>query len=194
MLVEIITLMNLNEIPIHKNSPIVVNAIVEIPKGERAKYEYNKTYEVFQLDRCLTSAMAYPANYGFIPKTLGEDNDPLDIIIYNDISIAMGSLVECKIVGMLDMVDGGENDHKIIGVPLYHSRINEYNSYEDLDGLFLKITENFFEHYKDLNEKEVKINGWRGPIEAKEVIDRSIVGNCSYKAYKAPVNVGDLEL
>jgi inorganic pyrophosphatase len=186
--------MNLYDIPIHKNSPIVVNAIVEIPKGTRAKYEYDKDYEVFKLDRCLTSAMAYPANYGFIPKTLGEDNDPLDIIIYNDIAIEMGSLVECKIVGMLDMVDGGENDHKIVGVPVYHSRVNEYNSIEDLDDLFLKITENFFLHYKDLNDKEVQINGWCEPHKAKEVIDRSIIGNCSSKAYKAPVNFGELEL
>tara|TARA_R110002020_G_scaffold347796_3_gene561466 strand:- start:714 stop:1265 length:552 start_codon:yes stop_codon:yes gene_type:complete len=181
--------MNLYDVPIHKNSPTIINTIVEIPKGTNAKYEYHPAYEIFRLDRCLSSAMAYPANYGFIPQTKAEDNDPLDIIIYNNIPIDRGTLVECKVVGMLDMVDEGLNDHKIIGIPLYHSRVNDFNSYEDLDEMFLKITENFFKHYKDLNDKEVKVNSWCGPHEAKQVINNSNLGSYNSKAFKVPVSV-----
>ena len=167
--------MNLYNIPTHKNSPEYVNSVIEIPKGTNAKYEYDTELEMFVMDRCLISAMSYPANYGFIPKTHAEDGDPLDIIIFNNIPIDRGVLVRCKVVGALDMIDGGEKDYRIIGIPEYHSKCNEYNCYKDLDPLFLKVAANFFKHYKDLNGKAVTINSWLGASQARDIVRDSTI-------------------
>jgi inorganic pyrophosphatase len=96
---------NLELIATNSSSPRVVNAVVEIPKGTSAKYEYNPELDMFQLDRCLPSSMIYPCTYGFVPSTFAEDNDPLDILIYNDVPIQRGTLVECNVIGALDMTD-----------------------------------------------------------------------------------------
>ena len=87
----------------HESSPKVINAIVEIPKDTSAKYEYNADLDTFQLDRCLPSSMKYPCSYGFVPSTLAEDDDPLDILIYNNVPIERGTIVECNVIGALDM-------------------------------------------------------------------------------------------
>ena len=162
--------MNLYKIPTHKNSPKIVNVIVEIPKGTSAKYEYNEKLEVFEYDRSLTSAMTYPCSYGFIPSTLGEDGDALDFLVYNSTPIERGTLVECKVLGLLDMEDEGEKDYKIIGVPTSH--IRRYCSLKNIDKMFLKISKNFFQHYKDLNNKEVKVLDWHEKEKAHEIINK----------------------
>ncbi len=162
---------SLYNIPSHKNSPHLVYAVVEIPKGTSAKYEYDPVLEAFVYDRSLLSAMSYPASYGFIPNTLAEDGDALDILIYNSTPIERGTIVECKVLGVLDMVDEGQKDYKIIGVPTSHVR--KYESMKDLDPLFLKVCKNFFIHYKDLNNKEVDVFGWHGANLAKQIIGLS---------------------
>ena len=164
---------NLYNIPTHKSSPDLVYAVIEIPKGISAKYEYDKNLNAFIYDRSLLSAMTYPASYGFIPSTLGEDGDALDILVYNSTPIERGTIVECKVLGVLDMIDEGQKDYKVIGVPTSH--IRDYNSMEDLDPLFLKICKNFFIHYKDLNEKKVDVFGWHGKHLAKQIIGLSEV-------------------
>ena len=118
--------MNLYNIPIHQKSPNIANAIVEIPKGTSVKYEYDKDLGVFKYDRSLTSAMTYPCSYGYIPNTLGEDGDPLDFLVYNATPIDRATLVECKVIAVLDMEDDGEKDYKILGVPTSHVR-RHYN-------------------------------------------------------------------
>ena len=112
--------------------------------------------------------MVYPANYGFIPSTLADDDDPLDILIYNTIPIDRGVLVDCLVVGVLDMEDDGDKDYKILGAPVSH--IKEYNELGDIDSLFLKVTQNFFAHYKDLNNKMVKIFDWHPKEIAYDII------------------------
>ena len=108
--------MNLYNLPTHKESPKRVNAIVEIPKDTNVKYEYDPIHSVFSYDRSLISAMVYPSSYGFIPSTLAEDGDALDILIYNAVPIQTGTLVECRVIGVLDMEDDGFKDFKILGI------------------------------------------------------------------------------
>jgi len=170
--------MNLYHLSTHNLSPKIVNAVIEIPKGTSAKYEYHKD-GYFIYDRSLTSAMVYPASYGFIPNTLAEDGDALDVLIYNSTPIDRGTVVECEVLGVLDMEDEDSEgklnkDYKILCVPTSH--IRNYRSLKDIDPLFLKISKNFFLHYKDLNEKQVNVFDWRGKAVAQKIIK-----NCSNK-------------
>lgn len=160
--------MNLYNIPTHKNSPELINAVIEIPRGTSAKYEYDKELSIFRLDRCLQSAMVYPANYGFIPNTLAADGDPLDVVVFNRTPIQRGTLVECKVLGSLNMEDNGAKDYKILAVPTSHYRT--YDTLSDIEDLFLDVTRNFFEHYKDLNQTTVKVGKWHGKQRAHEII------------------------
>ena len=169
--------MNLYKIPPHKNSPEIVEAVVEIPKGKSAKYEYDPE-GYFRYDRSLTSAMVYPASYGFIPSTIADDGDALDILVYNRVPIYRGTVVECKVIGVLDMEDEGSTvgihkDYKILGVPTSHVR--SYNSLKDIDPMFLEISKNFFLHYKELNNKQVKVFDWHEKDKAYEIIGESII-------------------
>lgn len=159
---------NLELIEINESSPRVINAIVEIPKGTSAKYEYNAELDTFQLDRCLPSSMKYPCSYGFVPSTLAEDNDPLDILIYNETPIDRGTLVECNVIGVLDMKDSGGQDWKILGTPTSHVR--KYRSIRDIDPMFIKVASYFFKHYKDLNNKYVEVGEWYGKQKAFNII------------------------
>jgi inorganic pyrophosphatase len=160
---------NLYSLPSHKKSPQLVNAVIEIPKGTSAKYEYHKDGYFFY-DRSLSSSMVYPASYGFIPQTLGDDGDALDILVYNSTPIERGTVVECKVIGVLDMDDEGDKDYKILGVPTSHVR--RYNSLNNIDNLFLDITKNFFLHYKDLNKKTVNVYDWHEKNVAHEIIKK----------------------
>lgn len=165
--------MNLYKIPVHKNSPEIINAIIEIPRGTSAKYEYDMELGVFRLDRCLQSAMMYPANYGFIPGTLADDGDPLDVLIFNRTPIDRGTLVECRTIGVLNMDDDGKKDYKILAVPVNHYRV--YNTLHDIEDLFLDVTKNFFEHYKDLNDKVVEVGKWHGKQRAQNIIMKDTI-------------------
>jgi|TARA_R100001163_G_C5012392_1_gene157855 inorganic pyrophosphatase len=163
---------NLELIETNSGSPRVVNAVVEIPKGTSAKYEYNPELDMFQLDRCLPSSMIYPCTYGFVPSTFAEDNDPLDILIYNDVPIQRGTLVECNVIGALDMTDSGGRDWKILGTPTSH--VKKYRSLKDIDPMFLKIASYFFRHYKDLNKSYVKVGDWHGKEKTFNVIKECV--------------------
>jgi len=164
--------MNLYNIPTHNRSPKIVNTIIEIPKDTNVKYEYNPSYSVFSYDRSLISAMVYPCSYGFIPSTLAEDGDALDVLVYNAMPIQTGTLVECRVIGVLDMEDEGFKDYKILCAPTSH--IKKYRSLKDIDPNFLKICKNFFSHYKDLNDKKVKVLNWHEKEYAYKVINKTI--------------------
>lgn len=168
--------MNLYKIKQHKNFPKTIEAVVEIPKGTSAKYEYDDR-GFFRYDRSLISAMVYPASYGFIPKTLAEDGDALDVLVYNRIPIDRGTVVECNVLGVLDMEDEDSNgamnkDYKILAVPTSHVR--DYNSLKDVDPHFLQICKNFFSHYKDLNNQKVKVLNWHEKEVAWDIINKNI--------------------
>ena len=161
--------MNLAErIPIGKKFPDTINCIIEIPKGTSAKYEYNEELDIFQLARCLYSSMIYTASYGFIPQTHALDNDPLDVIVYNNIPIQTGALVEVRPIATLDMTDNGSKDYKVVGVPTSHVR--EYRSLKDLEAHWVSTTLNFFSHYKDLEDKVVQVDGWLSKSKTKKII------------------------
>lgn len=134
--------MNLYNISRHPESPQKVYGVVEIPKDTNVKYEYRPDLEAFIYDRSLISAMVYPANYGFIPSTKAEDGDALDLLVYNNTPIERGTIVECRVIGVLDMEDDGEKDYKILGTPISHVR--KYKGLSDIDPQFLKNMSKLF--------------------------------------------------
>ena len=164
--------MNLvNRIPIGDNSPCVINCIIEIPKGTSTKYEYDEDLDIIKLNRCLYSSMNYPGSYGFIPQTLALDDDPLDVIVYNNTPINSGALVEVTPIATVDMTDNGDKDYKVVCVPTSH--IKQYRSIKDLEAHWVSKTLNFFTHYKELEDKKVIIDGWLSKTCTKKIIKDS---------------------
>jgi inorganic pyrophosphatase len=173
---------NYLELPVGAKSPNVVNAVIEIPYQGRMKFEYDKQLEVFKLDRNLYSPVHYPGDYGFLPSTLGDDGDPLDVLVLVDEPSFPGCLQEVRPIGLMEMIDGGEGDEKILAVGCANPRFFDITSYEQIHPHKLKEIVHFFSTYKDLEGKTVKIEGWRDVNYAYEVINKSIE---AYKAKKA---------
>jgi len=165
--------MNLYDLPIHAQSPKIVRSVIEIEEGSKNKYEYNGDLGVFEYDRCLTSAMVYPASYGFIPNTLCDDGDPLDVLVVSPEPIKRATVVNTKVLGVLDMDDEGAKDYKIIGVPTHYSK--KYFNLNSLEPSFLQIAKNFFSHYKDLSLSgdKVKVYQWHKKEVAFDIINES---------------------
>src|SRR6478735_129916 len=137
-------------VPYGSQAPRIVNAIIEIPQGSRAKYEIDKPSGLLRLDRVIYSSFYYPANYGFIPQTYGDDNDPLDILVLSQIDIQPLCIIEAKVIGVMRMLDQGEGDDKIIAVALNDMSVNHINEIEELPTHFILELRNFFEDYKKL--------------------------------------------
>ena len=154
--------------------PDEVTAIIEIPRGSRNKYELDKDTGMFKLDRVLYSAVHYPGDYGFIPRTLHEDNDPLDIIVRIDEPTFPGCQIACRPIGVLKMLDRGEPDDKILAVPSQDPPGVEYYDIADVPRHYLAEIEHFFQIYKDLEGKRVQIVGWEKSEVAMQVIMESI--------------------
>jgi len=169
-----------HRVSIGENAPDLVNGIIEIPKNTRAKYELDKETGMLKMDRVLYSAMYYPANYGFIPQTYCDDNDPLDILVLSQVTIVPMCLVNAKVIGVMRMLDGGELDDKIIAVANDDMSVNHINDISQLPGHFFKELKNFFEDYKKLENKKVLVEDFQNAQVAKEVIEQSIV---DYKKY-----------
>lgn len=168
-------LMNINS---GRDVPDEINVIIEIPMhGEPVKYEVDKTTGALFVDRFMSTAMYYPANYGYIPNTLSEDGDPVDVLVVTPVPLISGSAIPCRVVGMLKMTDEAGVDAKLIAVPI-NKLTKMYETVEqhtDLPKHLLLSLEHFFQHYKDLEEnKWVKIDGWEGPDAAKQEIMASI--------------------
>jgi inorganic pyrophosphatase len=149
-----------------------VLAFVEIPSGSRNKYEYNEERGQFMLDRVLYSSVHYPTDYGFIPDTLADDGDHLDILVLVHEPTFPGCLIETRVLGGLDMADEKGNDFKVLAVPVGDPRFNEYQKLEDVHEYRLKEIETFFATYKLLEEKETEVLGWHGLAEARNVIQQ----------------------
>jgi inorganic pyrophosphatase len=155
------------------DSPEIVRAIVEIPRGSANKYEYDKSLEVFRLDRALYSPMHYPGDYGFIPGTLAEDGDPMDILVLVDQPSFTGCLMEARPVGVLNMVDQMRPDQKILAVPNRNPRFESIHTVDQVFPHVIREIEYFFSIYKELQGMKTKMEGWAGPREARKVITES---------------------
>ena len=163
------------DLPAGPTPPEVVTAVIEIPQGSRNKYELDKDSGLFKLDRVLYSAVHYPGDYGLIPRTLHEDNDPLDVLVMIKEPTFTGCLIDVRPVGVLKMLDKGEPDDKILAVPCEDPAHGEYFDIADLPGHYLREIEHFFAIYKDLEGKRVEVVGWEKSEVAMRVIEESIV-------------------
>ena len=150
--------------------PDIIRMIVEIPKNSGNKYEYDKEIGVFRLDRALYSPMHYPGDYGFVPGSLAEDGDPLDVLALVDEPSYPGVLILVRPVGVLHMVDQQEPDQKILAVPNRNPRYDQIRKIEDVFPHNLREIEHFFTIYKELEEKQTRIEGWEGVEAAREII------------------------
>jgi inorganic pyrophosphatase len=152
------------DVPTGTNLPSVVNAIVEIPRGRRSKFEIDKATGLFKLDRYLFTSSHYPGDYGFIPQTLAQDGDALDILIMVNEPTFSGCLIESRVIGLFKMSDRGKNDYKVLGVPNADPLFAEYRSLANVPAHFLLEVEHFFSTYKQLEQASVIPEGW-GPAE-----------------------------
>ncbi len=152
----------------------VVNAIIEIPKNSRAKYELDKDSGLLMLDRVLFSSVYYPANYGFIPQTYCDDNDPLDILVLSQIEMQPLCLVRAKIIGVMRMLDQGEADDKLIAVCANDKSVAHINDITEMPEHFQAEVRHFFEEYKRLEGKEVKIAEFQSAALAKEIFKAAV--------------------
>jgi inorganic pyrophosphatase len=157
-----------------ENVPITVNAIIEIPRNSRAKYELDKTTGMLRLDRVLYSSVYYPANYGFVPQTYCDDHDPLDILVLSQIDMQPLCIVEAKIIGVMRMLDQGEADDKLIAVCANDMSVAHYNDISELSPHFLDELRQFFEMYKKLEHKEVKVEDFENALLAQKILQQSI--------------------
>jgi len=151
----------------------IVNGIIEIPKGTRAKYELDKNSGLLKLDRVLYSSVYYPANYGFIPQSYGEDKDPLDILILSQIELAPLCIVPARVIGVLRMLDNGEADDKIIAVAAGDPSMSHYNDTSELPAHLISETMSFFEDYKKLENKSVVVENFLGKQMAINILQAS---------------------
>jgi inorganic pyrophosphatase len=163
-------MVNYLELPAGPDVPEVVNAIIEIPADGVTKYEYDKKLHVFRVDRNLFSPVHYPGDYGFIPSTLGNDGDPLDVLVLVDTPSFPGCLQEVRPIGALDMIDQGLSDEKILCVGASNPRYKDVANYSEIYPHILKEITHFFSIYKDLEGKRVEVRGWRDADWAKQVI------------------------
>lgn len=170
--------MDLSKIPVGENPPYDVNALIEIPQGgEPVKYEIDKESGAIFVDRFLHTAMYYPGNYGFIPHTLGDDGDPLDILVVGPTPVVPGAVIRCRPVGALIMTDEAGGDEKVLAVPVdqLHPFWRGVESWRSLPVILVEQVAHFFAHYKDLEKgKSVKVSHWADPDETFEMIRRSI--------------------
>ncbi|MCE3043524.1 MULTISPECIES: inorganic diphosphatase [Legionella] len=170
--------MGLMRINSGRDIPNEINVVIEIPMhAEPVKYEVDKESGALFVDRFMATAMYYPANYGYIPNTLSEDGDPVDVLVVTPVPLISGSVIACRILGMLKMTDEKGVDAKLLAVPT-HKLTKMYEgveTYQDLPKPLLLSIEHFFEHYKDLEEgKWVKVDGWAGIEPAREEVLSSV--------------------
>ena len=175
--------MNIDKIRIGEAPPWDVNVIIEVPFGrEPVKYEMDKKSGALYVDRVMHTSMRYPCNYGFVPHTLSEDGDPIDILVASPVEFLSGCIVRCRPIGVLRMKDEKGADEKILAVPVdalnpYYVDIEEYS---DLPKILLEQIVHFFAHYKDLEPgKWVELEGWESSEHAAQLIENAIKRACS---------------
>jgi inorganic pyrophosphatase len=163
-----------HEVSIGENPPEYVNGIIEIPKGSRAKYEIDKDSGLIKLDRVLYASMYYPLNYGFIPQTLGEDHDPLDIVVLTSVTVVPRCLIPSIVIGVMRMIDRGEADDKIIAVAEQDVSVSHIRDVNELPDYLKDELKHFFENYKTLENKKVIVDEFSSKADAMKIILDSI--------------------
>jgi inorganic pyrophosphatase len=154
--------------------PQEFNSIIEIPSGSSVKYELDKASGMIKLDRVLYSAVYYPANYGFIPQTLAEDDDPLDVLVFCQETVVPLTLIHARTIGLMTMIDGGKKDHKIIAIATEDPEFNSYREAAEMPTHRLSMLRRFFQDYKQLEGKAVEVDEISPPREAYPVIEDAL--------------------
>lgn len=167
--------MNLwHEISSGEDAPDIINVIIECPKGTKNKYEIDKETGLIKLDRAMKSAQDYPFDYGFVPQSLWDDGDALDVVLLSTYPLACGILVEARPVAVMGMIDCGEGDDKIIAVPKSDPRWDGVKNLADINPHTLKEIQHFFETYKSIEGKKVSVKGFRGKKEAVAAVKKGL--------------------
>lgn len=163
-----------HDVELGAEAPDIVQAIIEIPKGSKAKYELDKASGMLRLDRVLYSSVHYPANYGFMPHTLGDDHDPLDILVLSQIDLEPLCIVSSKVIGVMRMLDNGEADDKIIAVAAADMSVAHMNDISDLPAHIGNEILQFFREYKRLENKTVEVDKLQDAAMAKKILSKAI--------------------
>lgn len=171
--VSLATRQNRLNLPLGERAPDEINVIVEIPSGSRNKYEYDKSLDIFRLDRALHSPIFYPGDYGFVPRTLALDDDPLDVLILVSEPTFSGCLVAARPIGLLRMIDDGKEDDKVLAVPVGEPDYADVHNYTQIFQHQLRKIQHFFETYKLLEGKQTSTTGWEDAATARRVIIES---------------------
>jgi inorganic pyrophosphatase len=161
---------NYLNLPIGEHAPDEINTVIEIPRGDTNKYEYDKQLHVFRLDRNLHSPVHYPGDYGFIPSTLSEDADPLDVLVLVDAPSFTGCVMNVRPIGMLSMIDQGREDEKILAVGTNNPIYKNVRDYDELYPHLMLEIEHFFTIYKTLEAKTTQVKGWHDAAQARQVV------------------------
>lgn len=165
------------------NVPRLFTAVIEIPMGSNVKYELDKATGLLRLDRVLYSAVYYPANYGFIPQTFAEDDDPLDVLVLCQEAVATLTLIQARAIGLMTMIDTGKRDHKILAVAVDDPEYQGIHDYRELPPHRLEMARRFFQDYKTLEGKAVEVDEFQGSAAACAVIQSSLE---AYRSYPRP--------
>lgn len=163
-----------HDIPAGDEAPEKINTIIEIPQGGKVKYELEKATGLMRVDRVLYSSVIYPANYGFIPQSFGDDNDPLDVLVLMQEPVVPLSILRARPIGLMKMIDQGQDDDKIICVHLDDPAFNGHYHIWEIPDHRLRELKRFFEDYKKLEEKEVSVEDFMGPDKARTVVRKSL--------------------
>jgi inorganic pyrophosphatase len=157
------------------DAPTILNSIIEIPKGSKAKYELDKESGLIRLDRVLFSSVHYPANYGFIPRTYCDDKDPLDILVICSIDVDPMCIIEAKVIGVMEMIDENERDDKIVAVAKNDMSVNYIDDISNLPPHTTTELRRFFEDYKKLEHKNVRVEQFLDKEAAFKIVNESIL-------------------
>lgn len=163
-----------HDVDLQSQAPQIIPAVIEIPKGSKTKYELDKESGLIRVDRILFSSVVYPANYGFIPRTYGLDNDPLDILVLGQEAVVPLAIMRAKPIGVMKMLDQGAEDDKIIAVHLDDPEYSFYESITQLPPHRMSEVQRFFEDYKQLEKKAVKVEGFLDRADAIKTIEGAI--------------------
>jgi inorganic pyrophosphatase len=172
-----------HEVDVGPDAPAVIQTIIEIPQGCKVKYELDKDTGLLKVDRVLYSSVVYPAHYGFIPKSYGDDHDPLDVLVLMQEAATPLSMMRARPIGMMNMIDAGQDDAKIICIHLDDPAFRDYWHIKELPDHRLRELKRFFQDYKRLEDKEVRVQDFFGPERARRVVQESLE---RYEAEIAP--------